>query len=150
MNAERLQVRFKRQASALLQIFLWLSDSHSRLFYISTINNGEISIMQNGYCTELFKHSRVGFFFSHFCDQSRQKQEHIFADLNRNMRNTFLDFLSRSMLLKESRVQIRRWTSNVPDFRKHLRGSGCLEKSWLRGLEGCRQLEMRYIQLRVI
>lgn len=79
MNAERLQVRFKLQASALLQIFLWLSDSHSRLFYISTINDGEISIMQNGYCTELFKHSRVGcfLFFFRFCDQSRQKQEHI-------------------------------------------------------------------------
>lgn len=151
MNAERLQVRFKLQASALLQIFLWLSDSHSRLFYINTINNGEISIMQNSYCTELFKHSRVGcfFFFSFLWSVSSETRAH-FTDLNRNMRNTFLDFLSRSMLLKESRVQIRRWTSNVPDFRKHLRGSGCLEKSWLRGLEGCRQLEMRYIQLRVI
>lgn len=148
MNAERLQVWFKLQASALLQIFLWLSDSHSRSFYISTINDGEISIMQNGYCTEHFKNSRVGF-FSFFWLVSSETRAH-FADLNRNMRNTFLDFLSRSMLLKESRVQIRRWTSNVPDFRKHLRGSGCLEKSRLRGLEGCRQLEMRYIQLRVI
>lgn len=78
MNAERLQVRFKLQASALLQIFLWLSDSHSRLFYISTINDGEISIMQNGYCTELFKQQGGLFFcFFRFCDQSRQKQEHI-------------------------------------------------------------------------
>lgn len=149
MNAERLRVWFKLQASALLQIFLWLSDSHSRLFYISTINDGEISIMQNGYCTELFKHSRVGFFFPFLWLVSSETRAH-FADLNRNVRNTFLDFLSRSMLLKESRIQIRRWTSNVPDFRKHLRGSGCLEKSRLRSLEGCRQLEMRYIQLRVI
>lgn len=150
MNAERLQVRFKLQASALLQIFLWLSDSHSRLFYISTINDGEISIMQNGYCTELFKTQQGGFvFFSFLWSVSSETRAH-FADLNRNMRNTFLDFLSRSMLLKESRVQIRRRTSNVPDFRKHRRGSGCLQKSWLRGLEGCRQLEMRYIQLRVI